>query len=377
MKTQLRDLVADALYGVKAHTLPTVCERYGIAPGSEEEAFNSKIRYVMARLHKLSDEKVLGIAKEVVKEFPDDKLQAAIEAVDQSSHIVSDITRRNMAEALNGIELAGKQQLLELLEKHFPQVHSIDSIHSFEDKLADDIYRHVIANDDWSNDDLLERVGFLTCSQARLFLFIEDVLYPARRDEEDQIRIVAKLNPLLLRDGYAIVQAGTKSGYPIYSVREVGLTASPADDLISTALSSFDEEGVHAAWRKALERRKDDPEGAITAARALLETVCKHIIDEEKGVYGEKDDLPKLYTAVSRLLNLAPSQHTEQVFKGILGNAQAVVEGLGTIRNRLGDSHGQGKRYVRPQARHAELAVNLAGSVAMFLIETWRSIKQQ
>ena len=46
---------------------------------------------------------------------------------------------------------------------------------------------------------------------------------------------------------------------------------------------------------------------------------------------------------------------------------------LGTLRNRLGDAHGQGKKTVRPAARHAELAINLAGSVALFLVETWES----
>ena len=39
--------------------------------------------------------------------------------------------------------------------------------------------------------------------------------------------------------------------------------------------------------------RQDDPEGAITAARTLLETVCKHILDETEVDYS-KDDLPTL-----------------------------------------------------------------------------------
>jgi hypothetical protein len=55
---------------------------------------------------------------------------------------------------------------------------------------------------------------------------------------------------------------------------------SPAHSEISTTLKNFDEAGVHAAWARAIERKKDDPEGAITAARTLLETVCKHIHDE-------------------------------------------------------------------------------------------------
>jgi hypothetical protein len=47
-----------------------------------------------------------------------------------------------------------------------------------------------------------------------------------------------------------------------------------------------------------------------------------------------------------------------------------VVEGLGALRNRLSDAHGQGKRPVKPASRHAELAVNLAGATAVFLAAT-------
>ena len=49
---------------------------------------------------------------------------------------------------------------------------------------------------------------------------------------------------------------------------------SPSDENISESISSFDANEVHNAWQKAVQRRQDDPEGAITAARTLLETVC-------------------------------------------------------------------------------------------------------
>jgi Abortive infection C-terminus len=151
---------------------------------------------------------------------------------------------------------------------------------------------------------------------------------------------------------------------------------APATEGISDVLETFDMEGVGGAWRKALDRVSNDPEGAITAARTLIETVCKHILDE--GVepatkYSNGDDLPKLYALVSKELNLAPSQHTEGVFKQILGGCTAVVEGLGALRNRVGDAHGQGKRPVKVNARHATLAVNLAGATTTFIVETFNS----
>jgi hypothetical protein len=145
---------------------------------------------------------------------------------------------------------------------------------------------------------------------------------------------------------------------------------TPSDDAASAVLMVVNSDHVQEAWRKALERRASDPEGAITAARTLLESVCKHILDDAGAAYDSKDDLPKLYRKASEQLNLAPSQHTEQLFKQILGGCQAIVEGLGALRNHLSDAHGKGKTGVRPAARHAELAVNLAGTVATFLIQT-------
>lgn len=154
------------------------------------------------------------------------------------------------------------------------------------------------------------------------------------------------------------------------SDRIEGASTTPSDEKVSATLEKFDSESVHRVWVKALDRRETDPEGAITLARTLLETVCKHILDDRGVGYPNDLDLPGLYKLAANTLNWAPSQHSEQVFKQILGGCTAVVEGLGALRNRLSDAHGQGKKPVKPAARHAELAVNLAGAVAMFLIAT-------
>jgi hypothetical protein len=72
----------------------------------------------------------------------------------------------------------------------------------------------------------------------------------------------------------------------------------------------------------------------------------------------------------AELLNIAPSQHSEELFKRILGACASVIEGLGAMRNVLGDAHGTTRRGGRPAERHAQLAVHLAGSVALFLFQT-------
>lgn len=159
---------------------------------------------------------------------------------------------------------------------------------------------------------------------------------------------------------------------PMLELLERGGT-SPSDQVVSVALENFDAANLQAAWSKALDRRSSDPEGAITMARTLLESVCKHILEEAGAKYDDSPDISKLYKQTAEQLNIAPSQHTEQVFKQILGGCTAVVEGLGALRNRLSDSHGKGKVGVKPAARHAELAVNLAGALAVYLLATWEA----
>lgn len=168
---------------------------------------------------------------------------------------------------------------------------------------------------------------------------------------------------------YAERREFIRAGFgPLLDFLEKG--ATPAAAAIDAVLLDFSEGGVHDTWRRATDRIASDPEGAITLARSLLESVLKHILDERKVAYNDKADLPEFYRLVAKELNLAPDQHTEDNFKRILGGITSVVNELGSLRNRLGDAHGKGKGGVRPAPRHAELAVNLAGSIALFLVET-------
>ena len=146
---------------------------------------------------------------------------------------------------------------------------------------------------------------------------------------------------------------------------------SPIDKIII-----FDESHIHVQWQKALERKISDPEGAITIARTLIESVLKHILDEKNIQYSESLELSELYKEVAKSLNLAPEQHQEKIFKQILGGANGIISGLGSLRNKLGDAHGKSKKNIRPKERHSELAVNLAGSMALFLYKTFKEDKE-
>jgi HEPN domain-containing protein len=127
---------------------------------------------------------------------------------------------------------------------------------------------------------------------------------------------------------------------------------------------------LESLWRKIHARREEDPEGAITAARTMLESTLKYVLDELSEAYLDKDELPDLYKKVSQRLNLSPGGHNEQIFKQILQGVSSVVFGFSSLRNKYGDAHGKGKAYVGPDRRHSDLVVNLSGSICIFLVET-------
>jgi hypothetical protein len=156
----------------------------------------------------------------------------------------------------------------------------------------------------------------------------------------------------------------------IFSLLEQELN-NPLDNVISITILENADAYIKEQWDKALERRATDPEGAITTARTLVETTCKYILDNLNIQYEDNIELPKLYNLTANQLNLAPQNHQEEIFKQILGGCQSVINGLGSLRNKAGDAHGKRLRYVKPNERHAKLAVNLAGTLSSFLIETF------
>lgn len=159
----------------------------------------------------------------------------------------------------------------------------------------------------------------------------------------------------------------------IDKLRLSGGIISPLDIITTEALGHIDSDFIHEAWQTALRRRFEDPDGAFTAARSLLETVCKHILHDAKVNYDKNADLPKLYHLTSKILNLAPSKYSEEAVKRTLGGIVVTIEGIGSLRNIFGDAHGKSVDSENPDVRHAELAVNVAGALSTFLISTWEA----
>jgi len=143
-----------------------------------------------------------------------------------------------------------------------------------------------------------------------------------------------------------------------------------SDEEFAEVLEEFDMEKVQQARHRALERRKESPEEAITAARVMLESVCRHILHDVGEEHTEKLDLPGLYELTAMQLSLHPSGHTEPTLRQLLAGGQGVADSLDSICRRFVD--GETDEPIQPTPHHAELAVNLAGAIATFLVRTWQ-----
>jgi hypothetical protein len=223
--------------------------------------------------------------------------------------------------------------------------------------MVEEVHYQSIRKSLYNNSLLKDKVPDFIVDNASVYEFWQFIKYKYRSYSERKYFLQDAFEPLL---NASLVLGDT----------------SPHQDIIPEIADEINEQYISEAWRKALNRLKEDAEAAITSARSLVELVCKHILDEIGAKYDDAADLPKLYKLTAAQLNLSPDQHTEQLFKQILGGCQTVIEGLGALRNKLGDAHGKSKLKAKPSERHAALAVNLSGSMCSFLLQTYLHVKK-
>ncbi|WP_226689775.1 abortive infection family protein [Ruegeria arenilitoris] len=369
----LRDELASAISDYKAYEVPGVCARLGLAEGSEEEAFQSKYKYASSRLAAVEVEPLVKMARSLLQEIDAFNLLELVDKIaDLERPEITSITRRRLVKLLTVGPLVSEVDDFTFVAAVFP-LENMSAPHRNDNRTLEEyLIQHTIRNDDLTQQEYLEALGLLTCSTRLLFSFIEQLTSAEYQSEERQRILSGKVDDLLRHDGYTLSEAGRISGSPIFEVNPLP-EGNPADIEITATLSTFNPDQIGERWQSALDSRSKDAERAITLARTLLEDVCKWILHEAGESWEEKDDLPVLYKKLSKTLRLAPDDYTEQVFKQILSGSQSVVTALGALRNKLGDAHSIGPKRIKPAARHAELAVNLSGTMATFLVSTWNA----
>ncbi len=202
---------------------------------------------------------------------------------------------------------------------------------------------------------------------------VEQSIHPAdyRDRSENLVLTLAYVNDYLRYDGLVLQKVGDR------------LKLLPFSDVGAIFQSLWKEatriglDTVELELDRIRKSISEDPEDSVTAACAVVESVCRSII------VALGKDLPKdktvssLYGAVKRHLNLSPDREDRQGdedadIRAILGAMSTLASNVGALRTKAGDAHGREHGYRRIDSRIARLAVNSASTLCLFLLETWQ-----
>jgi very-short-patch-repair endonuclease len=114
--------------------------------------------------------------------------------------------------------IGGELDIVEFLK----QTWDLDNMPSTDSRFANasgDIWQHMVNNDDWEINYLFgSYLGLYDETDNVFFRFIESIVHPLVRLEEEQDRYVQVINRYLSKDGYKLQVSNMISGYKIYRV---------------------------------------------------------------------------------------------------------------------------------------------------------------
>lgn len=169
----------------------------------------------------------------------------------------------------------------------------------------------------------------------------------------------AKIERVLARFGLRYERSG----------RIFGATVAAPSKNLAAKLRDLSFEAAEEEFDRAYRSVDADPPAAITAACAIVETLCKQYLVEHAIELPAKQTIQPLWKTVSKELKLSPDVVEDDDLKRILGGLSSIVDGVGSLRTHVGSAHGHVKRSYKVEPRHARVAVHAAHTLCMFMLE--------
>jgi hypothetical protein len=148
--------------------------------------------------------------------------------------------------------------------------------------------------------------------------------------------------------------------------------AVPAKSL-QDILKQRDLPAVQIEFERALADVQKDPEASLTAACAMVESICKIYIEDRDLPRPTKESIKDLWKVVASDLGFNPASIEDEDLRRVLSGLSSIIDGLGSIRTHAGSAHSRGKKRYKVAPRHAKLVIHAAHTLTTFLIETWQS----
>ncbi|MFJ9551117.1 abortive infection family protein [Streptomyces erythrochromogenes] len=198
----------------------------------------------------------------------------------------------------------------------------------------------------------------------RALLVFEDYIRTYRDpDDEGTPRWLEDIKVRLDRDGYHLNDKG-----------QISWVTPPV--LVRDLSSLSDPSGIVVELERIRRDLTTDPQGAIGAAKQLIEATAKTTL-RELGVEVEKNrDVPILVAIVHKELRLDAASAPDgpdgsKAIKKILSGAVNIAVGVAELRNQgFGSGHGQASAPSGLGVRHARLTVNAAVTWCELILDT-------
>ena len=207
----LRNGISNCLSNEKAYDLPNVCQRYSLGDGDESEAFQSKFKYVITRLKDKKEKFIVDLAKELINDYQSYQIGNSLnQYLEFQYYLLTELTRKEIIEKLKRLEsISGSLDSNEFLLKaglsNFIQPVSFDFF-SIETEEKDPI------------QEILESRVLYEILDSQFFAFLEQLVHPILRNEQEVEKYLGMINPILGKDDFELVQSSFISGRPIYKV---------------------------------------------------------------------------------------------------------------------------------------------------------------
>lgn len=170
---ELKNCIALCLYDEKSYNLPSICEKYGLASGTEEEAHQSKRPYVLSRLKDKNDDFIIHLIEKLIKDYD-------------------------------------SSDFFKMIEPHYAnELFAISSITRI--KLQENYLLEIEFKANTYND-----ISYL--SDKKLIKLFEDIVHPKKCTIEEQKEIVSVINNIIVIDGFLLEEREELSGRTVFQV---------------------------------------------------------------------------------------------------------------------------------------------------------------
>ena len=300
----------------------------------------------------------------------------------QSEQTISEVTRRNIADALTVANFSWSGRMPE--SEFLARLYNVNAMPSHDPRYktaAQDISKHMEMNRDWSDDWVFydSRFDLLHAPDETLLRFLCEMVHPVVQPDQEKVHwVLDMLNANLATDGWEIAARGEISGKSIFAARRRLEGASFAVNQAQRIADVLSGSYISQQITRMENSIGKDSELAIGTAKEFIETICKTVLARCSVPLNGTEEMLPLVRLTLKQLKLTPDDVTNgsqssETIRVLLGNLSTVTHKLAELRNLHGSGHGKDATTNTLGARHARLAVGAATAFGVFIFETYES----